>query len=34
VAACIKILLRELFWPRVREWAKGRASDVLPIEKN
>ncbi|MBS0197961.1 MAG: AI-2E family transporter [Planctomycetes bacterium] len=32
-AACIKILLRELFWPRFRQWASGKASDVLPISK-
>ncbi|MBL9001305.1 MAG: AI-2E family transporter [Phycisphaerae bacterium] len=33
VAACIKILLRELFWPRLRDWAKGSASDLLPISR-
>jgi predicted PurR-regulated permease PerM len=33
VAACIKILLRELFWPRVKAWAEGRAPDVLPISQ-
>lgn len=32
-AACIKILLREIFWPRFREWAMGRADDLLPISK-
>lgn len=30
-AACLKILLRELFWPRFRAWTQGRASDILPI---
>jgi predicted PurR-regulated permease PerM len=33
-AACIKILLREIFWPRFRDWATGKADDVLPISKN
>ncbi|HEX8876929.1 MAG TPA: AI-2E family transporter [Phycisphaerales bacterium] len=32
VAACIKILLREVFWPKFKEWAEGRAADFLPIE--
>lgn len=31
VAACVKILLREVFWPRFRAWAEGRAKDFLPI---
>lgn len=30
-AACIKILLREIFWPRVRAWSRGEASDILPF---
>jgi len=30
--ACIKILLNEVFWPRFRKWAEGRARDFLPIE--
>lgn len=33
-AACLKILLKEVFWPRFREWSKGRAEDVLPISKD
>jgi predicted PurR-regulated permease PerM len=33
-AACIKILLREIFWPRFRDWATGKADDVLPISKD
>lgn len=32
VAACLRILLREVFWPRFRQWAQGRARDFLPIE--
>jgi len=32
VAACIKILLHEVFWPRFKAWAEGRARDFLPIE--
>lgn len=31
-AACLKILLREVFWPRFRKWAEGKAKDFLPIE--
>lgn len=31
VAACIKILLAEVFWPRFRAWAQGRQPDFLPI---
>lgn len=31
-AACIKILLREVFWPKFRSWAHGEAKDFLPIE--
>ena len=30
VAACVKILLRELLMPRIRAWADGRARDPLP----
>ena len=30
VAACVKILLRELLMPRIRAWANGRARDPLP----
>ena len=32
IAACLKILIQEIFWPRFQDWAEGRASDVLPIE--
>ncbi len=31
VAACIKILLQELFWPRFKDWAEGNADDPLPF---
>lgn len=31
VAACIKILLQELFWPRFKRWAQGKERDFLPI---
>ncbi len=31
VAACIKILMHEVVWPRVKEWTEGRASDPLPL---
>lgn len=33
VAACVKILLREVFWPRFRGWTEGRESDFLPISR-
>lgn len=32
IAACLKILIEEVFWPRFKDWAEGRASDVLPID--
>jgi predicted PurR-regulated permease PerM len=31
-AACIKILLREVVWPRFNDWAAGKTSDPLPID--
>jgi len=34
VAACVKILLNEVFWPRFRAWSQGRAPDLLPIRKD
>jgi predicted PurR-regulated permease PerM len=33
VAACMKIVLREVFWPRFAAWAKGKESDFLPISR-
>jgi predicted PurR-regulated permease PerM len=33
IAACIRVLMKEIFWPRFRAWAEGRAEDVLPIGK-
>jgi len=32
IAACVKILIQEIFWPKFIEWASGQASDPLPIE--
>lgn len=32
IAACVKILIQEIFWPKFKDWAEGRASDPLPIE--
>jgi predicted PurR-regulated permease PerM len=32
-AACLKILMRETFWPRFRAWADGRVKDFLPISR-
>ena len=33
VAACIKILIQEVFMPRIRDWVDGRVDDPLPIEE-
>jgi len=33
IAACVKILLREVFWPRFRAWIDGRAEDFLPVNR-
>lgn len=33
VAACIKILLHEIFWPKFRRWATGQEKDFLPIDR-
>jgi len=33
VAACLKILLKEVFWPRFQAWAEGRERDFLPIAR-
>ena len=34
IAACVKILVEEIFWPRFKDWAEGRASDMLPIDES
>jgi predicted PurR-regulated permease PerM len=31
VAACLKIILREVLFPRIKQWVEGRASDPLPM---
>ena len=31
LAACLKIALKELFWPRFHAWARGEESDFLPL---
>lgn len=33
VAACIKILMKEVFWPHFKKWKQGRAADPLPLPK-
>jgi len=33
LAACIKIVLKELFWPRFQAWGRGEETDFLPLEK-
>jgi predicted PurR-regulated permease PerM len=32
-AACLKILLRESFWPRFKAWGEGKVKDFLPISR-
>ncbi|MBL0922307.1 MAG: AI-2E family transporter [Phycisphaerales bacterium] len=32
VAACLKIFVTEVAWPRYRQWVEGQARDPLPIE--
>jgi predicted PurR-regulated permease PerM len=32
IAACLKILVQEVVWPRFRDWAEGRTEDPLPID--
>ncbi len=34
LAACIKIALREVFWPRFKAWAEGHEADFLPIKRS
>ena len=34
VAACVKILIQEVFWPRFKAWAEGREKDFLPIGRD
>jgi predicted PurR-regulated permease PerM len=31
IAACIKIIMREVFWPKFRAWVEGKRPDFLPI---
>lgn len=31
VAACVKILLIEVMWPKFKDWSEGRSRDPLPI---
>ena len=33
LAACVKILMREVVWPRFRAWAAGAESDPLPLKR-
>jgi predicted PurR-regulated permease PerM len=33
VAACLRILIDEFILPHLRQWAKGKASDLLPIAR-
>ena len=31
VAACVKIILTDVVWPRLKDWKEGNAADPLPI---
>ncbi len=31
VAACLKIVIREILWPQFKEWSEGRSKDFLPL---
>ncbi|MCC7387391.1 MAG: AI-2E family transporter [Phycisphaerales bacterium] len=33
IAACLKILIQEVFWPKFKAWAEGREKDFLPISR-
>lgn len=33
VAACIKILMVEVFWPHFRAWTEGKVADPLPLAR-
>ena len=33
VAACVKLLLREVVWPRFHAWLKGAEKDFLPLKR-
>ncbi|MBL4808860.1 MAG: AI-2E family transporter [Phycisphaerales bacterium] len=33
IAACVKILIQEVFWPKFNDWAEGRTADPLPIDR-
>ncbi|HED53248.1 MAG TPA: AI-2E family transporter [Phycisphaerales bacterium] len=32
LAACLKIILQEIIWPRFQDWIAGRRKDFLPID--
>jgi len=32
IAACLKIVVLELYWPKYKAWAEGRRSDALPLD--
>lgn len=34
VAACLKILTREVFWPGFNRWVRGQEKDFLPISRD
>ncbi len=34
VAACLKILLTEIFWPHFKDWTEGKAPDPLPFSRS
>ncbi|MEQ9617368.1 MAG: AI-2E family transporter [Phycisphaerales bacterium] len=34
VAACLKILIKEILWPKIDDWIEGRAKDPLPLSQS
>jgi len=34
VAACLKILIIEVLWPKINDWIEGRAKDPLPLSQS
>ena len=33
LAACAKILIKEVLWPRIQAWIRGETHDVLPLRR-
>ena len=33
LAACLKVVVKEVWWPRYRDWVRGDRADVLPLDR-